>query len=66
MTAAQSGSPGYDGGTRDWPPNLLARIATTIGRRYQENVASAALLYVIQADSHARAPSLQTSPAGLG
>ena len=38
----------------NWPPNLLARIATTIGRRHQEEVASAALLYVIQADSHAR------------
>ena len=54
MTAAMSGSSGDDGDTGDWPPNLLARIATTIGRRHQENVASAALLYVIQADSHAR------------
>jgi len=54
VTAALSSSPDYDGGTGDWPPNLLARIATTIGRRQQENVASTALLYVIQADSHAR------------
>jgi hypothetical protein len=45
---------GDDSGTGNWPPNLLARIATTIGRRRQEDVASAALLYVIQADSRAR------------
>jgi hypothetical protein len=54
VTAAQSGSSGSDGGMGDWPPNLLARIATTIGRRHQENAASTALLYVIQADDHAR------------
>lgn len=39
---------------KDWPPNLLARIATTIGRRRQEDVASTALLYVIQTDDSAR------------
>jgi hypothetical protein len=54
VTAALSGSPGRDGGTGHWPPNLLARIAATIGRRRQEDVASTALLYVIQADNHAR------------
>ena len=54
MTTASYSSPGNDSGTGDWPPNLLARIATTIGRRHQEDVASTALLYVIQGDSHAR------------
>ena len=54
MTPAQSADPGGDGGAGEWPPNLLARIATTIGRGHQEDVASAALLYVLQADSHAR------------
>jgi hypothetical protein len=42
------------GETKDWPPNLLARIATTIGHRRQEDVASTALLYVIQTDDSAR------------
>ena len=54
MITEPSSSPGDDGGTGDWPPNLLARIATTIGRRHQEDVASTALLYVIQADSDTR------------
>ncbi len=54
MTAAQSGSLDSDGGAGDWPPNLLARIATTIGRRHQDNVASTALLYLIQSDERAR------------
>jgi hypothetical protein len=49
-----SGDSGPSRGSRDWPPNLLARIATTIGRRRQEDVASAALLYVIQVDDKAR------------
>ena len=54
MTPAQSADPGGDGGPGEWPPNLLARIAITIGRGHQEDVASAALLYVLQADIHAR------------
>ena len=54
VTAGPPGSPGRDGGTGDWPQNLLARVATTVGRRHQEDVASAALLYVIQADGDAR------------
>ena len=55
MAAALSSGSGHDGGIGDWPPNLLARIATTIGhRRRQEDVASTALLYVIQADGNAR------------
>lgn len=54
MTAGPPGSPGRDGGTGDWPQNLLARVAATVGRRHQEEVASAALLYVIQADGDAR------------
>jgi hypothetical protein len=49
-----SGGTAYSDGPRDWPPNLLARIATTIGRRHQEDVASTALLYVIQTDRDAR------------
>jgi hypothetical protein len=54
VTAGPPGSPGRDVGTGDWPQNLLARVATTVGRRHQEDVASAALLYVIQADGDAR------------
>jgi hypothetical protein len=49
-----SGGPASSDGARDWPPNLLARIATTIGRRHQEDVASTALLYVIQSEGDAR------------
>ncbi len=54
VTAALPDGPGHDGGIGDWPPNLFVRIATPIGRRRQEDVASAALLYMIQADSNAR------------
>jgi hypothetical protein len=39
---------------RSWSPNLLTRIATTIGSRQRENVATTALLYVLQADVEAR------------
>jgi hypothetical protein len=49
-----SGGSNSSDGIRDWPPNLLARIATTIGRPRQEDVASSALLYVIQTDDNAR------------
>jgi hypothetical protein len=54
VTAPPPGSPRSAGGTGDWPQNLLARVATTVGRRHPEDVASAALLYVIQADGDAR------------
>jgi hypothetical protein len=47
-----SGS-GAEGGVRNWPPNLLARIASTIGRSRQEDIASGALLHVIQTDNQA-------------
>ena len=49
-----SSDSGAHGGARNWPPNLLARIASTIGRSRQEDVASSALLYVIQTDDSAR------------
>jgi hypothetical protein len=54
VTPRPPGIPGRDSGTGDWPPNLLARVASTVSRRHQEDVASAALLYVIQADGDAR------------
>ena len=66
MTPRQHGIPGRDGGTGDWPQNLLARVATTVGRRHQEDVASAALLYVIQADGDARRAVVAGIARGAG
>jgi hypothetical protein len=42
-TADRGGEPG------SWSANLLTRIAATIGSRQRENVATTALLYVMQA-----------------
>jgi hypothetical protein len=50
VNAKEPYGPGNDGDAGGWSPNLLTRIATTIGSRQRENVATAVLLYVMQAD----------------
>lgn len=53
MIADDSHGQGEDGRSVSWSPNLLTRIATTIGSRQRENVATTALLYVMQANLEA-------------
>lgn len=50
MTAEELNDVGDESDAAGWSPNLLTHIATTIGRRQRENVATAALLYVMQND----------------
>jgi hypothetical protein len=50
MTADEPNDAGDESDPAGWSPNLLTHIATTIGRRQRENVATAALLYVMQND----------------
>jgi len=53
MAAGEFHESGADNSSGSWSPNLLTRVATTIGSHQRENVATTALLYALQADPEA-------------